>query len=456
MKLGTVDMMGPTNSSLSATIGPIFMTISPTLCDHATAANSTQKCTQRSHSPLPGIQQSSAASTSILSTWKKAMVECDTYYIYRSQWSSGPKLMLSDGTPLKHGPILFIKTSFVGLVEYLTVWLMVGQSSKAPQGFFLHGMEWQLSSLSLIIHRVMLLSNVPVNALMHICGDHQFWWPLYLHAILLAIHCTASWMTGHSPYYLLLGWQPLLAFDIADWTWKSLDWDKVVATEDIITIRAQQIAWQDNILEEALKKQRHECQCAVDDFNNRYEKYLVTNDFNIGTWVLVHKTWLDNQKGHKLVPWWTGPFAIHHKLSDTTYQIREIDGTIKQGKVSKNQLKLSYYRKDQQTIKSVSSSFHVFGMGSTPTCKKCPYTVAKVPLGGPDHVMWMVPCNVNLIKYQIFFIGSCKEYTHSMIWWMLPLRSHFPPPFHSCWLYSLSTQHHQPSWVDLWIFVLIC
>jgi hypothetical protein len=58
--------------------------------------------------------------------------------------------------------------------------------------------------------------QVLVNALVHVCGDHPLWWPLYLHAVLLAICCTTSRMTGHSPYYVLLGQQPFLTFDIAD------------------------------------------------------------------------------------------------------------------------------------------------------------------------------------------------------------------------------------------------
>jgi hypothetical protein len=44
-----------------------------------------------------------------------------------------------------------------------------------------------------------------------------------------------------------------------------------------------------------------------------------------------------------------------------------------------------------------------------------PYTIAHVPLDGPDHEMWMVPHNVNLVKYPIFLIGNCREYTQSMI-----------------------------------------
>jgi hypothetical protein len=84
--------------------------------------------------------------------------------------------------------------------------------------------------------------QVLVNALTRVSGDRPSSWPLFLQVVLLTIRCTASRMTGYAPYYLLYGRQPLLAFDIADRTWESLGWDKVMTTEDLITIRAEQIA----------------------------------------------------------------------------------------------------------------------------------------------------------------------------------------------------------------------
>jgi hypothetical protein len=105
-----MDVMGLTNSALSTTIGPTSTTMLPTLYDHATAANYARKCAQKSLLGQLGIRQSSAASTSTLSTCIEAVVRCGIYYMHMSQQSSGQKLMLPNATPLKHGPILFIKT----------------------------------------------------------------------------------------------------------------------------------------------------------------------------------------------------------------------------------------------------------------------------------------------------------------------------------------------------------
>src|ERR1700733_6495181 len=151
-------------------------------------------------------------------------------------------------------------------------------------------------------------------------------------------------MTGYTPYYLLYGRNPLLVFDIADRTWETLDWDKVITTEDLIAIRTLQFSRRDTVLADTLQRQKRERQRAVNNFNKKYEDYFVDNDFDVGTWVLLHKTWLEDQHGNKGANRWSGPFAIHEKLSDHSYRLREIDGTIKRGKVAKDRLKIFHYR----------------------------------------------------------------------------------------------------------------
>ena len=72
------------------------------------------------------------------------------------------------------------------------------------------------------------------NAILKACGRHARNWPLYLNAALLAIRTTASRSTGYTPYFMVYGKDCLFPFDLTDRTWYTLDWDKVVTTEDLI------------------------------------------------------------------------------------------------------------------------------------------------------------------------------------------------------------------------------
>jgi hypothetical protein len=57
--------------------------------------------------------------------------------------------------------------------------------------------------------------------------------------------------------------------------------------------------------------------------------------------------------GNKGALRWTGPYIVHCKLRDTTYQLRELDGIVIRGAVAANRLKIFYYRKEHQTIRTV-------------------------------------------------------------------------------------------------------
>ena len=102
-----------------------------------------------------------------------------------------------------------------------------------------------------------------------------------------------------------------------------------------------------------MELQKQVRQRAVDDFNRKHAHYLSSGSFVIGTWVLLHETWLDSQMGHKGALRWTGPYIVHRQLRDTTYQLRELDGTVMRGSVAANRLKVFYYREEHQTVRTV-------------------------------------------------------------------------------------------------------
>ena len=145
---------------------------------------------------------------------------------------------------------------------------------------------------------------------------------------LWAMHCSTSRVTGYPPYFPLYSQQPFFAFDFAGRTWETLNWHKVTSTEDLLAICMQQILHHNKKLVLAMEEQKHTRQQAVDDFNSKHEKYLTFSDFALGMWVLLHEMWLDSQMGNKGTLRWTGPYIVHHKVHDTTYQLQELDGTV--------------------------------------------------------------------------------------------------------------------------------
>jgi hypothetical protein len=197
-----------------------------------------------------------------------------------------------------------------------------------------------------------------VNSILRACGKDAHRWPLYVHAGLWAMRCSTSRVTGYTPYFLLYGLRPCFAFDFADRTWDTLDWHTIASTEDLLAIRMQQILRRDKKLVLAMEQQKLVRQRAVDDFNGKHERHLSSGDFLLGTWVLLHETWLDAQMGNKGALRWTGPYIVHRKLRDTTYQLRELDGTVMRGSVAANRLKIFYYREEHQTVRTVEPAEH--------------------------------------------------------------------------------------------------
>jgi len=182
------------------------------------------------------------------------------------------------------------------------------------------------------------------------------------------MRCSTLRVTGYPPYFLLYGCHPFFAFDFADRTWDTLDWHNITSMEDLLALRMQQILRRDKKLVLAMDQQKKVRQWAVDDFNHKHAHYLSSGSFVVGTWVLLHETWLDSQMGHKGALRWMGPYIIHHQLRDMTYQLQELDGTVMRGSVAANHLKVFYYQEEHQTVRTVQPAefaLHVAAVSSS-------------------------------------------------------------------------------------------
>lgn len=209
------------------------------------------------------------------------------------------------------------------------------------------------------------------DSILKACGRDANKWPLFVEAALLAMRTTTSRMTGYTPYFLLYGRQPFFAFDITDVTWEALNWDQVRSTEDLLAVRMNQLVRRDEKLVIALEKQKEARRRAVEAFNEKFGKRLSDGNFTEGTWVLVHETWIEGQKGHKFALRWSGPYVVHRKLKETTYQLRELDGTIKRESISANRMKIFFYREEFQTVRTVGKGEGLWQRGGRELEERC-------------------------------------------------------------------------------------
>ena len=115
-------------------------------------------------------------------------------------------------------------------------------------------------------------------------------------------------------------------------------------------MRTQQISRRDEHLGIATEEARRTRQKGIDDFMKKHARQLTSGDFEPGTWVLVHETWLDRQLGNKGALRWAGPYVIHSRHHNNNYHLRELDGALIREAVPAARLKLFYFRDTHQTM----------------------------------------------------------------------------------------------------------
>lgn len=188
-----------------------------------------------------------------------------------------------------------------------------------------------------------------VNSILKASGTNASDWPLYLHGALLAMRTTTSRMTGYTPYYLLYGQNPVFGFDVADRTWSALDWYAVKDTADLLALRLKQITRREVDIGRAMDRVNENRKKAVEAHERKYAGKIQKEMWPIGTLVLVHQTWLDNQHGHKGALRWAGPYVVR-RVIDRFYELMELDGTIMKGAFAADRIKKFFYRYEKQSM----------------------------------------------------------------------------------------------------------
>lgn len=180
-----------------------------------------------------------------------------------------------------------------------------------------------------------------INALAKM-STNQNHWPHYLPAVLWADRITTKSTTGYSPYHLMFGTSCLLPIDMTMDSWHSLNWNAVLSTSDLLTLRAQQINWKESALTLATGNLSAKRLANKYHFDNQMSQR--PNELSINDMILLHDTKLDKQWSGKLKPRWTGPYRIVAIGNNGSYKLSELDGTLMNGTYAGNRIKKFHTR----------------------------------------------------------------------------------------------------------------
>jgi hypothetical protein len=115
-------------------------------------------------------------------------------------------------------------------------------------------------------------------------------WTTVAPAVFWAERVSIQKSTGHSPYYIAHGLEPLLPFDLAEATYLAPALTKPISTEDLIATHAIQLCKRPQDLaqvKEAVLKSRY---TSIQEFNKKYENAIHDFNFDPGTLVLVRNS----------------------------------------------------------------------------------------------------------------------------------------------------------------------
>jgi hypothetical protein len=129
-----------------------------------------------------------------------------------------------------------------------------------------------------------------------------------------------------------------------------LEWETASSTTNLLVLRTRQIVYCkcdiDTTQNNMLKVQQH----VADNYNCRHAYLMMDGVFAQGPWVLVHKTWLDNQHSYKTAPRWTRPYIIIKQSESRSYWLAELDWTAIKVLFAADHLKLYYHMNYNQSM----------------------------------------------------------------------------------------------------------
>ena len=186
------------------------------------------------------------------------------------------------------------------------------------------------------------------DSLLKTCGDDISKWPVHAPHVFWADRVTTRHSTGHSPFYMTHGVEPILPFDLALATFLVPNLTSPLSTADLIATRARQLQTRDEdlaaIREDVVKSRL----AAARKFEQQFVNTIKTRQFALGDLVLVRNSAVE--KTHqKMKPRYFGPMVVVKRTRNGAYRLAELDGAVSRLRFAAFRL-VPYHARSHSTI----------------------------------------------------------------------------------------------------------
>jgi hypothetical protein len=189
------------------------------------------------------------------------------------------------------------------------------------------------------------------ESLVKACEGNISRWPILAPHAFWADRVTTRKSTGHTPFYMVHGVEPLLPFDITLSTFLTPNLCHPLSTIDLIAICTRQLEKRDADLAAIHDNILCSCFASALQFERSYENVIRDYNFQPGALVLVRNSALETDLGKKNKLRYFGPMVVARQTQPLggAYRLAKLDGVISHLRFAAFRL-VPYYARSQTSI----------------------------------------------------------------------------------------------------------